>query len=440
MKSSIRIIFRALLFVSLFIATLGFVGCDKNDESDFSADFSFDFIDDNNVLIENQSNGDYYWIIWDFGNGLGDTTTDKTKSYEVYYPKAGEYNVTLKLNNYTGEKKQISKNVVIASDDNSISLSFNADIHPDNPNIVLLENTTVGEYESFRWEYENNVVEGEMQYEAYFPYEGNYDIVLVVVKDGQELSLIESVEITQDDPNYHPNLVWSDEFNYTGLPDAQYWNMETGGGGWGNNELQYYTNREANAKVDNGILTITALKEDYGGRNYTSARITTQNKFDFKYGKIEAKIKLPYGKGLWPAFWMLGANFGSTGWPACGEIDVMEMVGGDGNDSKCHSTLHWDNNGHQSYGESYTLTSGILADDFHVFSMEWDEQKIVSYIDGIQYFIIDITPGALSEFHDNFFIIMNVAVGGVWPGSPNTSTVFPQTLEVDYVRVYQYDK
>ena len=132
--------------------------------------------------------------------------------------------------------------------------------------------------------------------------------------------------------------------------------METGGGGWGNNELQYYTNTESNAKVENGILTITAREESVGGRDYTSARITTQNKFDFKYGRIEARIKLPYGQGLWPAFWMLGQIISSVGWPACGEIDIMEMVGGTDNDNTVHSTFHWDNDGeHAQYGESYTL-------------------------------------------------------------------------------------
>lgn len=432
---------RLLLSIILFSSLITLMGCDKKEDgSGMKADFSFDFIDDNNVSFLNQSEGDYYWMIWDFGNGAGDTTNDKSKTYQIYYPNAGDYNVTLKLTSYTGEKTQSSKDLVISNDDNSITLSFSTAIGLDTPNVVTLKNTTVGDYQSFKWIYNDTEVEGEMEHDAYFPLAGNYDIELVVTKDGQDLSLIQSVDIAQDDPNYNQNLVWSDEFDYTGLPNSQYWNMETGGGGWGNNELQYYTNREANAKVANGVLTITALKEDYGGRNYTSARITTQNKFDFKYGKIEAKIKLPYGQGLWPAFWMLGDNINSVSWPACGEIDVMEMVGGTGKDNKAHSTLHWDNNGHQSYGESYTLSSGILADEFHVFSMEWDDQRIVSYIDDIQYFAIDITPSFLSEFHNNFFIIMNVAVGGIWPGSPNATTVFPQTMEVDYVRVYQYNK
>jgi beta-glucanase (GH16 family) len=276
----------------------------------------------------------------------------------------------------------------------------------------------------------------EMEHQAYFPFAGTYDIELIVTKSSQDFSEKQSVTITQDDPNY-TGLIWSDEFDYTGLPSPSNWNMETGGGGWGNNELQYYTNTESNAKVENGILTITARKETVGENQYTSARITTQNKFDFKYGRIEARIKLPYGQGLWPAFWMLGANFGSVGWPACGEIDIMEMVGGAGRENTVHSTLHWHDGSHANYGLSYTLSSGIFADNFHIFSVTWDNKEIKGYVDDTEYFVVDITSAAMSEFQNNFFIILNVAVGGDWPGSPDGSTTFPQTMEVDYVRVYE---
>ena len=265
---------------------------------------------------------------------------------------------------------------------------------------------------------------------------GDYDIELQIIRGDEVFSNTQSVTIEQDDQG-DPNLLWSEEFNYSGLPDASIWNMETGGGGWGNNELQYYTDREDNASVGGGYLTITAQEEAYGGRHYTSARMTTQNKFDFKYGKIVARIKLPYGQGIWPAFWMLGSNFNSVGWPSCGEIDIMELVGGNGGDNTCHATLHWDNSGqHASYGESYTLPSGIFADDFHVFTVEWDAQRIKGLVDGHQYFVTDITPSGLSEFHEDFFIILNVAVGGNWPGAPNATTEFPQTMQIDYIRIY----
>ncbi|MEX0981310.1 MAG: family 16 glycosylhydrolase [Bacteroidales bacterium] len=234
-------------------------------------------------------------------------------------------------------------------------------------------------------------------------------------------------------------LLWSDEFNYTGYPDSTYWTAEEGGSGWGNNESQYYTvNDPGNAKVENGLLTITALKENYGGRNYTSARLITRGKFNVQYGKVEARMKLPYGQGIWPAFWMMGESITEVGWPACGEIDIMEMIGGNGREKTTHGTLHWDNNGnHAQAGSSYTLESGTFSDDFHLFSIIWTPQSIRWFIDDIQFHVIDITPAGLSEFHSNFFILLNLAVGGNWPGYPDATTQFPQALEVDYVRVYK---
>ena len=233
-------------------------------------------------------------------------------------------------------------------------------------------------------------------------------------------------------------LVWSDEFNYSGLPDPDIWTPETGGHGWGNNEWQYYTNRIENAEVRDSMLVITARKESYGGRDYTSARIITyHNNLYWKYGKVEARIKLPYGQGIWPAFWMLGKRFFSVGWPACGEIDIMEMIGGDGRENTVHGTVHWDQGGFHLYnGHSITLPSGIFADDFHIFSIEWNVERILWRMDGTQFNIFDITGAELSEFHEEFFIILNVAVGGDWPGPPDSTTVFPQELQVDYVRVY----
>ncbi|HEY9115491.1 MAG TPA: family 16 glycosylhydrolase [Bacteroidales bacterium] len=413
-------------------------GCNKNEAPEFTPGFSYSFIDDNHVKFVNTSSGEYYFMTWDFGNGITETTTDQKESFTIYYPLAGTYDVSLRLTNYYGENETQTQTINIAQNDLSVSVSFTAEIDPDNPNIVILTNTSTGQYDSFKWKYRNLEVENQKIHEAYFPFAGDYKIELIVSKGDLDFSDTQMVSITQDDPDYDPTLIWSDEFNYTGLPDPAKWNMETGGGGWGNNELQYYTDSESNAMVDNGVLTITAREETVSGYNYTSARITTQNKFDFKYGRIEAKMKLPYGQGMWPAFWMLGANFGSVGWPACGEIDIMEMVGGVNGDKTVYSTLHWDNNGENAdYGESYTLSSGIFADEFHIFSVVWDNQQIRAYVDNVQFFSSDITPVALSEFQNNFFIIMNLAVGGNWPGPPDGTTEFPQTLVVDWVRVYQ---
>jgi beta-glucanase (GH16 family) len=234
-------------------------------------------------------------------------------------------------------------------------------------------------------------------------------------------------------------LVWSDEFDGTTIDNTK-WTFETGAGGWGNNEWEYYTNRTANAYVDSGRLVIKAIKESYAGSNYTSARMKTQGKISWKYGKIEARIKLPYGQGLWPAFWMLGDNISTVSWPKCGEIDIMEMIGSTGaGDRTTYGTAHWDNNGsHASYGLSKALASGRFADDYHIFSITWTSQKITWYLDNVQYCVIDITPTALAAaFQKNQFILLNLAVGGNWPGYPDGTTVFPQTMMVDYVRVYQ---
>jgi len=428
--------FKFALLSHVVVLLIVFSGCKKEEEASFTADFSFEYLDDNYVQFKNLSDGEYYSMIWNFGNGQADTTTDKKKVHVIYYPEAGNYQVSLRVTNYTGSNESVSKAINIAN--NNLVLSFSADIDPINPNYVLLKNTTQGTYDSFKWLYRSIEVENEMEHLAYFPTAGDYEVELFVSVNNKDYSLKQIVNIAQDDPNYLPGLIWSDEFDYTGFPDPSKWNIETGGNGWGNNELQYYTNSQNNVMVDNEILTITAREESVGGRDYTSARITTQNKFSFKYGRIEARIKLPYGQGMWPAFWMLGANINSVSWPACGEIDIMEMVGGPGNDNTTYATLHWDNDGiHADYGQSYTLPSGILADGYHIFSVEWNSQGINAFIDDIQYYTVDITPAQLSEFHNNFFIILNVAVGGNWPGSPDETTSFPQTMEIDYVRVFQ---
>lgn len=234
-------------------------------------------------------------------------------------------------------------------------------------------------------------------------------------------------------------LAWSDEFTGTAV-DTTKWNFETGNGsgGWGNAELEYY--QAANATVANGYLTITAKKESVGGYSFTSARMQTKGKVTAKYGKIVARIKNPEGMGMWPAFWLLGTNIDSVGWPACGEIDVMEMAGGT-NDYKTLSTCHWSNAGsYANYGLSYT-NSAKLSAGYHDYEVEWDSSYIRARFDGAQYYVIDITPAELSEFQNSFFLLLNLAVGGNFFGgtASNVSqitTAMPQTMMVDYVRIY----
>ncbi|MBN2175353.1 MAG: family 16 glycosylhydrolase [Bacteroidales bacterium] len=432
-------VFSAGIILGLFLI---FSGCDKKDDHmDFTPNFNYSFVDDNHVQFTNESNGEYYSMIWNFGNGVIDSTIEKRKTYIVYYPQSGNFTASLRLTNYYGDNKTESRSINITTTD--LVISFSAVIDQDHPNYVHLTNTSQGTYDSFKWIYRSMVVENETEHTAYFPYAGDYEVELSVNVNNTDYLHLESVVIEQDDPNIVTNLIWSEEFEYTGLPESSKWTIETGTGvnGWGNQELQYYTSSQNNLMVDDGILTITALEESFQGMDYTSGRIKTENKFDFQYGRIEARIKMPYGQGMWAAFWMLGANNSTVGWPECGEIDIAEMVGGTNNDNTCHSTLHWDNAGENAqYGQSYSLNSGILADNFHVYAVEWNEQKITAYIDDIQYFEADITPGDLSEFHNNFFIILNLAVGGTWPGNPDASTVFPQSMQVDYIRVYQLEK
>ncbi len=234
-------------------------------------------------------------------------------------------------------------------------------------------------------------------------------------------------------------LVWHDEFDGNTINTAN-WVFETGDGcpnlcGWGNNEQQYY--RAQNAWVEDGILTIEARRESVGNRQYTSARMKTQGKQSFQYGRIDIRALLPKGQGIWPALWMLGNDITTVGWPRCGEIDIMEMVGGSGRERTVHGTLHWDFNGHAQAGGSYTLSSGTFYHEYHVFSIIWDEQTVRWFVNDNQFYQIDITPGHMTEFHQEFFFIFNVAVGGNWPGNPNETTVFPQQMRVDYVRVFQ---
>jgi beta-glucanase (GH16 family) len=244
-------------------------------------------------------------------------------------------------------------------------------------------------------------------------------------------------------PDSYPgyDLLWSDEFEGSSIDNGN-WTYDLGDGcpnvcGWGNNELEWYTGRPENAWVQNGSLIINAIKENIGGKGYSSARLKSQGKQTFKYGRIDVRAVLPFGKGLWPAIWMLGKNITEVGWPACGEIDIMEIFGGPGTDNNVLGTAHWANaNSHASYGGNVEVTSSNLKDAWHVFSITWDETFIRWYVDDVEYQVIDITPAELSEFHEEFFFLLNVAVGGDAPGAPDATTQFPQFMAVDYVRVF----
>jgi beta-glucanase (GH16 family) len=242
-------------------------------------------------------------------------------------------------------------------------------------------------------------------------------------------------------------LVWQDEFSGPkGSPvDRTKWSAEVGGSGWGNRELEYYTDRTINAFQSEGMLNITALKERFTGkdgvtREYTSARLSTRNTFTSTYGRFEARIKLPRGQGIWPAFWMLGADISKVGWPRCGEIDIMENIGKE--PSIIHGTIHGPGySGAHGITSSYSLKRDeLFADSFHTFAVEWEPEVIRFYCDKLHYKTMtraDLPERAKWVCDHPFFLLMNVAVGGTWPGHPDATTSFPQVMLVDYVRVYQ---
>jgi len=239
-------------------------------------------------------------------------------------------------------------------------------------------------------------------------------------------------------------LDWSDEFDGE-IIDSANWNYQVEEAGRFNDEWQRYTNSSENAYVEDGSLVIKAIHESetHGMNQYTSARLTTANKQTWKYGKIAAKIKLPYSEGIWPAFWMLGANInengGDTPWPQCGEIDILELYGSK-DDAVVEGNLHFANedNNHEMMGaEAYELEEGKFADNYHIFELEWDADEISWLVDGDEYHSASITSEELTEFHKEFFILFNVAVGGAFAGRPDASSVFPQYMLVDWIRVYK---
>ena len=253
-------------------------------------------------------------------------------------------------------------------------------------------------------------------------------------------------------PAPHWELTWSDEFNGANgsSPDPTKWTFASGGSGWGNHELESYTSRPVNVQQKNGDLVITAQKENYTGsdgvaRHYTSGRILTQGLFSQAYGRFEARIQLPLGKGIWPAFWMLGNNIGKVGGPTAGEIDVMENIG---NPMKIYSTLHGPQGSMES-GQYYTAAPQVkymlpageaVNTGFHIYAVEWKPNDVKFFVDDKmagEFTRADMPAGAIWVFDHPFFILLNVAVGGNWPGAPDATTIFPQRMLVDYVRVYK---
>lgn len=255
-----------------------------------------------------------------------------------------------------------------------------------------------------------------------------------------------AVEDTQTVVNF-TKLTMQDEFNSDGTPNPAIWSYDIGRGvnGWGNNELQYYTDRTENVTINNGVMIITARQEDFEGASYTSAKLLTRDKFEQKYGRFEARIRIPYGQGMWPAFWMLGTSCDAdegraeTSWPQCGEIDIMENAGS--SPTFVSGALHGPGyNGGNAIFKLYELENDRFDTGFHIFGIEWGPDYVNYYVDDVLY--NQITPEDVTGewvFDKPFFMIINLAVGGAFDGPPNAETVFPQTMLVDYVRVYEYN-
>ncbi|MEO9660325.1 glycoside hydrolase family 16 protein [Maribacter dokdonensis] len=262
----------------------------------------------------------------------------------------------------------------------------------------------------------------------------DYDILVVAYNSSGNTSINYAITVAVET---ELSLVWQDEFDQNGAPDSTKWGYNTGTGdnGWGNNESQYYTDRPDNATVENGVLKIIAKKEDYQGSEYTSARLLTSGKFEFTYGRVDVKAKLPSGGGVWPAIWMLGANFGTVGWPACGEIDIMEYVGN--NPGQISSALHTTSSSGATVNHDVTAISNETS-EFHIYSTIWTENSITFLLDDVAYYTYDPATknDATWPFYNDQFLILNIAMGGNLGGTidPNFDV---STMEIDYVRVYQ---
>ena len=311
-----------------------------------------------------------------------------------------------------------------------LNLTVNASVATDNSGNVSFTASATNAT-TYEYDFGNGVFQivptGNVNYK--YSSSGTYT-VNVIAKNSIGQTISKSIQITL---SASVALVWSDEFDTPGSPDASKWGYDigTGSGGWGNNELQYYTNRSQNVVVSGGTLKINLLKETFSGSNYTSARMLTKDKFSVKYGKIEARAKLPAGLGTWPAIWMLGNNITSAGWPACGEIDIMEHRGSELN--KIWGSLHYPGRSGANPDGSTVMINNATT-EFHKYAVEWNASSIKFYVDDALYYTF--ANSAAVPYNQNFFILLNVAMGGNFGGNvdPNFSNA---TMEVDYIRVYQ---
>lgn len=308
------------------------------------------------------------------------------------------------------------------------NLQVTANVSTDNSGNVQFVATATNAV-SYEYGFGNGVFQtvssGTVTYK--YPASGTYTVTVTARSAGGQ-TVSTSIQVTV---TVTLTLVWSDEFDAPGAPNPAKWGYDLGAGGWGNNEVQYYTNRLDNAVVSGGTLKIILKKETFSGSPYTSARLLSKDKYSFKYGKIEARAKLPAGGGTWPAIWMLGNNIGSVSWPACGEIDIMEHVGNSLN--KIYGTVHYPGaSGGSAIGGTVNISN--VSTEFHLYAVEWTPSSIKFQVDGVTFFTFTNAPAL--PFNQNFFIILNIAMGGNFGGAIDPAFTESQ-MEIDYVRVYQ---
>ncbi len=310
------------------------------------------------------------------------------------------------------------------------NLVVNATVNPDNSGNVSFA-ASADNAVSYDYDFGNGVFQTVASGNVTYKYlsSGTYTINVIAKSAGGQI-ISKSITLTV---RVVLGLLWSDEFDKNGAPDPAKWDYDLGigTGGWGNAELQYYTSRRENSVVENGVLKIKAIKESYSGSAYTSARLVSRGKFAFKYGKVEARAKLPAGGGTWPAIWMLGNNIGTVSWPACGEIDIMEHVGNDLN--KIYGTLHYPGrSGGNADGGNKIIPN--VTTDFHIYSLEWSPASIKMFAD--DQLIHSVANSSSLPFNQDFFFILNVAMGGNFGGTVDAAFT-NAALEIDYIRVYQ---
>lgn len=312
------------------------------------------------------------------------------------------------------------------------NLTLSATVNADNSGSVSFTASATNAV-SYEYDYGNGIFEIASSGSVVYKYSssGTYT-VKVTAKSSSGHVASKSIQVVVTVTSVPTgSLVWSEEFDVAGSPNSAKWGYDLGAGGWGNNELQYYTNRTDNVIISNGTLKITAKKESYNGSNYTSTRMLTKDKFSFKYGRIEVNAKVPAGVGTWSAIWMMGDNINAVGWPACGEIDIMEHLGREEN--KIYGTMHYPGrSGGNADGKTVMITNATT--EFHRYGLEWSASTIKVSVDDVVFFTFPNNSSL--PFNQNFFVILNLALGGNFGGALDPAFV-SGVMEVDYVRIYQ---